>query len=49
MRWTYKHKAEVVERVSRGNISRAEALARYGLSEDELAEWERRFAEGGAG
>jgi hypothetical protein len=48
MRWTYRRKAAVVRQVNSGAIPRAEALARYDLSEDELTEWEYRFTTGGA-
>jgi hypothetical protein len=38
-RWVASRKAAVVRAVSHGLISRAEALERYGLSEDEFDSW----------
>lgn len=40
-RWVTRRKAEVVEGVRQGLITRAEALARYQLSEEEFQSWER--------
>lgn len=40
-RWVTRRKAEVVEGVRQGLISRGEALARYQLSEEEFQSWER--------
>jgi len=39
-RWVASRKAAVVRAVGAGLISRATALARYELSEDEFAAWE---------
>lgn len=39
-RWVANRKAAVVKAVACGLISRDEALARYELSEEELASWE---------
>ncbi|QJE72621.1 DUF1153 domain-containing protein [Aerophototrophica crusticola] len=40
-RWVTRRKAEVVEGVRQGLITREEALARYQLSEEEFQSWER--------
>jgi len=40
-RWVASRKAVVAKAVMHGLIKRAEALARYGLSEEELADWIR--------
>lgn len=40
-RWVASRKAVVVKAVSYGLISRAEALARYSLSEEEFDLWSR--------
>ncbi len=40
-RWVTRRKAEVVEGVRQGVITRDEALARYHLSEEEFQSWER--------
>lgn len=39
-RWVASRKAAVVRAIGAGLISRGSALAAYGLSEDELSEWE---------
>lgn len=39
-RWVASRKAAVVRGVEHGLISKAEALATYGLSEEEFAEWQ---------
>jgi hypothetical protein len=40
-RWVMRRKAEVVAGVRSGLLTFAEACARYGLSEEELASWQR--------
>jgi hypothetical protein len=39
-RWVASRKAAVVRAVGAGLIQRKEALERYGLSDEEFAEWE---------
>ena len=39
-RWVASRKASVVRAVASGLLSREEAKSTYGLSEDELMEWE---------
>ena len=46
-RWGAREKAAVVLAVRSGVLERSEACARYMLSEEEFALWERAFAEGG--
>jgi len=43
-RWVASRKAAVVQAVKAGLISRRTALETYGLSEEELAEWEHAVA-----
>lgn len=45
-RWTAIRKAEVCERIRRGDITPEEACARYDLSVEELSEWARRARQG---
>ncbi|MEX5728908.1 hypothetical protein Ga0609869_002261 [Rhodovulum iodosum] len=40
-RWVARRKAAVVRAVAAGLIGEAEALARYGLSEEEFQGWKR--------
>jgi len=40
-RWVIRRKAEVVAAVRGGLLSLAEACERYGLSEEEIATWQR--------
>ena len=47
IRWTPRRKNAVVMAVRSGAISRAEACARYHLSEEELLAWERAFDQHG--
>lgn len=47
-RWVTRRKAEVVAAVTGGLISRDEAIARYGLSEEEYVGWERLYRAHGA-
>jgi hypothetical protein len=42
-RWSPSRKAAVIAAARAGLISREEARARYMLSDEELAEWERAF------
>jgi transposase-like protein len=46
-RWSPARKAAVVAATRSGLISRAEALVRYGLSDEELTAWEHAFDENG--
>ena len=46
-RWSSRRKAAVVIAVRTGIIARAEACARYALSEEELAAWEIAFERSG--
>lgn len=40
-RWTPKKKRDLVDAVTRGEISLADALRQYGISADEFGEWQR--------
>lgn len=42
-RWTARRKMAVLGEVNSGILSREEALSRYGLTDDELASWERMY------
>ncbi len=46
-RWVASRKAAVVWGVAYGLMSRKEALARYGLSDEEFEEWVRAVGEHG--
>jgi len=46
-RWSPSRKAAVVAAARAGLISREEACARYVMSDEELAEWERAFDQNG--
>jgi hypothetical protein len=48
-RWVASRKAAVVNAVEAGLISRRTALETYGLSEEELAEWEAAVGTHGVG
>ncbi|WP_106359047.1 CtrA inhibitor SciP [Yoonia maritima] len=48
-RWVASRKAAVVRAVAAGLILRKEALERYGLSDEEFAEWENAVAHHGEG
>ena len=48
VRWTFRRKADLLRRLSEGELTRGEAGALYGLSEAEISEWERRDQAGGA-
>lgn len=43
-RWVISRKAQVLDAIRDGVLSRAEACARYGISEAELRLWERAVA-----
>lgn len=40
-RWTPSRKAEVLARIRSGRLTPAQAEARYGISAEELHQWER--------
>lgn len=40
-RWVARRKAEILTAIESGRLTRAEACARYGISEAELRLWER--------
>jgi hypothetical protein len=44
IRWSARRKANVIEAIRAGDLSREEAFARYDLSPEELASWEKRYA-----
>ncbi len=46
-RWVVRRKAEVVAAINAGRLTRAEACARYRLSEEELCLWERAIGAAG--
>ena len=46
-RWVARRKAEVVAAVQGGLLTTSEACQRYGLSEEELREWQLAMAGGG--
>lgn len=46
-RWVASRKAAVVRGVGYGLITQSEALARYGISEEEFFEWVRAVTEHG--
>ncbi len=46
-RWVARRKESVVRGVQAGLIDREEAIARYDLSDEEFAGWERGMAEHG--
>lgn len=43
-RWTYRVKAVVLDCIRAGLISRADAITKYSLSDQELTEWERIYS-----
>jgi hypothetical protein len=45
-RWTPRRKAQILDDIAAGRITRAAALEAYALSDDELDEWQRRYAGG---
>lgn len=47
-RWVASRKAVVVRAVEHGLLGRDDALARYGLSEEEFQSWQRAVAVHGA-
>lgn len=46
-RWVASRKLLVVQAVAHGLLSRVEALERYGLSEEEMAQWQAAVASHG--
>ena len=46
-RWVASRKAAVITAVKTGLLTVMEACRRYGLSHEEFAEWERRYASEG--
>ena len=46
-RWVARRKAEVVAAVNGGLLTATEVCALYGLTEEELAEWQRAIAQAG--
>ena len=46
-RWLASRKADVVRAVEAGLLTPAQALSRYGLTEEEFAQWRRNYAAGG--
>ena len=46
-RWVARRKAEVVAAVNGGLLTAHEVCDRYGLSEEELGEWQRAIAQSG--
>ena len=46
-RWSPARKAAVVAATRSGVVSRADALTRYGLSDEELTAWEQALDENG--
>lgn len=45
-RWTFRRKADLLERLAARCISRGDVAA-MGISDEELAEWQQRYAEAG--
>lgn len=48
MRWTFHRKAAVIEAIAAGTLSRRIAVKRYGLTAEELEEWQRLYQAHGA-
>jgi len=46
-RWVPRRKAEVLAAIANGHLTLDDACARYSLSVDELAGWQRLFQHGG--
>ncbi len=46
-RWVARRKAEIVAAVNGGLLTAVEVCDRYGLSEEELGEWQRAIAQSG--
>jgi hypothetical protein len=44
LRWVPRRKAEILAMIAAGTLSIDEALDRYQLTIEELAEWQRAFA-----
>jgi hypothetical protein len=47
-RWTAKRKVELLNDIAAGDITRQGAFERFGVTEDELDSWTRRWAAFGA-
>ena len=47
-RWTALRKLELLNDIAAGEITRQGALDLYGVTEDELDSWERRWSQHGA-
>jgi hypothetical protein len=46
IRWTAGRKQKVLYAIARGVLTPGEAMIRYGLSREELEEWQRRYGQG---
>ena len=46
-RWTWRRKAAILAEIADGRLTAEAAIEFYGLSSDELAEWQRRYAADG--
>lgn len=46
-RWSLRRKADIVSAINGGLVSRQDATARYGLSEEKLTDWMREVEEAG--
>lgn len=49
LRWVARRKAEVIDAISKGELSFAEACQRYNLSADELFSWQTAYKQHGLG
>lgn len=47
-RWTMQRKLDLLNDIAAGETTRAGAFERYGVTEDELDSWERRWTAHGA-
>ena len=45
LRWTYRHKANLIREITSGKVSVEQAMTEYGLSIEELSEWTNRIAD----
>ncbi len=48
IRWTAHRRAEILDAIASGDITRDHAKASFNISEEELASWEAARATGGA-
>ena len=48
VRWTVRQKVQVLLRIELGEITDAEAMARWEISAEELAQWRQDYAHWGA-